>query len=59
VHVEFMLHFMLLDGHVVLVIVKEKMSNYCSTNLGSLMIMWSMKKIQLFMGEKGCDDPQV
>ncbi len=30
---------MLHDGHVILVIVKEEMSNYCSTNLGSLMIL--------------------
>jgi len=31
-----MLHFMLHDGHVVFVTMKEKMSNYCSTNLVSL-----------------------
>jgi hypothetical protein len=38
-HVEFMLHFMLHDGHVVLITMKKKMNNYCSTNLGSLMIL--------------------
>jgi hypothetical protein len=38
-HFEFMLHFMLHDDHVVLVTMKETMSNYCSTNMGSLMIL--------------------
>jgi len=32
-HVDFLLHFMLHDGHVVLVTMKKKMNNCCSTNM--------------------------
>jgi hypothetical protein len=43
---------MLHDGHVVIVTMKEKMSNYCLTNLGSLMILWTMKKDSTIFGLK-------
>jgi len=39
-----MLHFMLHDGHVVPVTMKEKMNNYCSTNCGSLMTFVNYEK---------------